>query len=250
MLHDDLLFQGRDDPCLLEWAAGQQAGTGTVIICPGGNYEFLCSNEALPAAMWLADHGIYAVVLRYRLLPKYQHDDALDDLAAAVAHVRKTRKGPVAVMGFSAGAHLSASLSIRQASEDDNPLLLDGQVLIYPAIDGSDWLEWSSCGWFDKEGCLAGASSLVGRQKSLLGGSGFAAPPTFIVSSTADRTCPPKEHSDPYVQALISAKVPHVYVCRDLGDHGFVLQGDWMDECITWLKAIGMDDTGKGAEKM
>merc|ERR1719362_2464595 len=44
MLHDDLLFQGRDDPCLLEWAAGQQAGTGTVIICPGGNYEFLCSN--------------------------------------------------------------------------------------------------------------------------------------------------------------------------------------------------------------
>ena len=79
---------------------------GTVIICPGGNYEFLSPLEGLPVVKWLSQHGIGAVVLRHRLLPRYDLDDSLDDLETAARVVQKERAGPVAALGFSAGGHL------------------------------------------------------------------------------------------------------------------------------------------------
>ena len=39
-------------------------------------------------AAGLASHGLAAVVLRYRLLPKYGLEEAMADLEAAGAHVR------------------------------------------------------------------------------------------------------------------------------------------------------------------
>ena len=115
-LEDDSLFHGPNSPAVLVPPAARTcaaAALGTVIVCPGGNYEFLCAHEAFPVAAWLASHGIAAVVLRYRLLPKYGLEEAMDDLEAAVAHVRKTRGGPVGAIGFSAGSHLIASLCRR-----------------------------------------------------------------------------------------------------------------------------------------
>lgn len=79
---------------------------GTVIIVPGGNYEFLCPTEGLPVAAWLARHGIHSLVLRYRLRPTHGHKEALADLEAAVQLVRSHKEGLVAALGFSAGGHL------------------------------------------------------------------------------------------------------------------------------------------------
>ena len=81
MLTHDPLFHGPDDPCMLEYP--QCSGRdfyGTVIVCPGGNYEFLSPLEGLPVVEWLAQHNIGAVVLKYRLLPHYDLDDALAHL--------------------------------------------------------------------------------------------------------------------------------------------------------------------------
>ena len=48
----DPLFHGGTSPCVLvPTRAGMTAGTaGTVIICPGGNYEFLSPLEGQPVA--------------------------------------------------------------------------------------------------------------------------------------------------------------------------------------------------------
>ena len=86
----------------------------------------------------LASHGIAAVVLRYRLLPKYGLEEAMDDLEAAVAHVRKTRGGLVGAIGFSAGSHLIASLC-RRAGARGQAQPLDAQVLVYPCLDPREW---------------------------------------------------------------------------------------------------------------
>jgi hypothetical protein len=62
-LDGDPLFCGPHSPRLLvspQNIAGM--GRGTVIVCPGGNYEFLCPKEALPIAEWLASHGIARIV--------------------------------------------------------------------------------------------------------------------------------------------------------------------------------------------
>merc|ERR1712232_628682 len=58
-IEDDSLFHGPDSPCLLSAPSNVPTGSrGTVIICPGGNYEFLAANEGLPVAAMLSRHNI------------------------------------------------------------------------------------------------------------------------------------------------------------------------------------------------
>jgi len=244
-LQDDPLFHGPDSPCLLlpPGSPAMVPGAGTVIICPGGNYEFLCPHEAVPVAEWLRGQGINAMVLRYRLLPSYDLQDALQDLTGAVAAARRAEGGgPVAAIGFSAGGHLIASLALNRRARHSvrrQRLLLDAQVLVYPAVDGSGWLRPDEHGFFDAEACLPRVPSLLVGQKALLGGPGFRAPPTFLVASTRDGVCPPREHSDVYAKALERRGVQHTYLRRDFGDHGFGLDAGWTGRCIAWLRTQG-----------
>lgn len=114
---------------------------GSLIICPGGNYQFLVPHEGLPVAEFFAKQGFRAMVLRYRLLPKYDFDDMQQDLVSAAAMLRN--KGPVCAMGFSAGGHLVASTVAKHGVQ-----VLDAQALIYPCIDGSDWASEETCGFW------------------------------------------------------------------------------------------------------
>lgn len=241
-LHEDPLFHGPDCPGLLASSTGTPIdpdSRGTVIVCPGGNYEFLVPHEGFPPVDWLAGHGIRAFVLRYRLLPKHDFGDMLDDLRCAVEEARQTFAGPVAAMGFSAGGHLVASLGLRKRMKGKKVQPLDAQVLVYPCIDGSDWVDPDSCGFFDFQSCFRAArSTLVGRQ-ALLGGPGFSAPPTLLVASTVDGASPPKDHTDKYARALKQHNVPYTYLRRDFGPHGFGITGGWTDTCIKWLRSKG-----------
>ncbi|CAE7462798.1 axeA1 [Symbiodinium natans] len=240
-LSEDPLFHGPNLPCLLKPPFGEKAlaGNGTVIVCPGGNYEFLCPNEGLPVAAWLARHGIQALVLRYRLLPRHSLEDALADLEAAVALVRRHKDGPVAAVGFSAGGHLVASLNLRLAKKDrSSGGPLDAQVLVYPCIDGSGWGKPGNAGFWDPA-CHKNADALLEGQQALVGGRGFAAPPSFIVGSTGDAVCPAKVHTDPYVEALRKRGITHEYIRGNLGEHGFGLDPCWSSAALHWLQKRG-----------
>lgn len=231
LVAEDPLFHNPSSPCLLSGFVGFH-GRGTVIVCPGGNYEFLCPNEGLPLVQCLHRRGIDAFVLRYRLLPRFCLKDALSDLENAVALVRRCRPGPVAAMGFSAGGHLVASLALRIRKP------LDAQVLVYPAIDPVDWLDPEKAA-FVHEGSFERSPELQANRHALLGGPGFAAPATFLVSSTKDDCCKPEEHCDPYAKALKKRRIPHVYLRRNFGDHGFGANGGWFTSCADFLQKRG-----------
>ena len=67
-LEADPLFE-IGPPCLLPFRppAGAPTGRGAVVVCPGGNYEFLHPREGPPIAAWLSEaHGVPSFVLRYR----------------------------------------------------------------------------------------------------------------------------------------------------------------------------------------
>eukprot|EP00435_Cladocopium_sp_Y103_P037003 s2021_g9.t1 len=217
-------------------AAGAPAAGKAFLRCPLSDLALLvayAARNSLPVASWLARHGIQTLVLRYRLLPHYDHQDALSDLEAAVQLVRKHKDGPVAAIGFSAGGHLVASLSLRLKKTP-----LDAQVLVYPAIDGSDWAKPGSAGFWDPA-CNKNTDKLLEGQQALLGGRGFAAPPSFIVGSTGDAVCPAKAHTDPYVAALRKRGIAHEYVRGNLGEHGFGLDKCWSNACAAWLQQRG-----------
>lgn len=114
-----------------------------IIVCPGGGYGILAIDlEGTEIAQWLSEQGYTAFVLQYRVPDKPLQ--ALQDLQRALRLVKKQmpelRK--TGVLGFSAGAHLSARAATTFTdpayspvdSIDRNSCRPDFAVLIYPAF--------------------------------------------------------------------------------------------------------------------
>ena len=123
-----------------------------VIVAPGGGHKLLCTtHEGSNVAEWLADHGIAAFVLKYRLASEpgstYTVDEhAVADMHRAIRLIRSRAKewdinpASVGIMGFSAGGEVCSisSMNFDLGKPDatdpldrlsDKP---DFQALIYP----------------------------------------------------------------------------------------------------------------------
>ena len=116
-----------------------------VIVCPGGAYQALAyDKEGTEVAQWLARQGFTAFTLAYRV--PANPNGALQDLQRAIRVVReKYAPEKIGVIGFSAGASLSARAATRfgetlyppQDVADKLSCRPDFAMLIYPAyLDG------------------------------------------------------------------------------------------------------------------
>ncbi len=130
----------------------EKATRAAVIVAPGGGHKFLCTtHEGSNVAEWLADHGIAAFVLKYRLAEEpgstYTVDrDAVGDMHRAIRLIRSRatewniNPAALGVMGFSAGGEVCSISSMNfDAGKSDaaDPLdrlsdKPDFQALIYP----------------------------------------------------------------------------------------------------------------------
>jgi acetyl esterase/lipase len=107
------------DPALEVFMPEKSVSNGSaVIICPGGGYNILAYDlEGTEVAAWLNSLGYTAFVLQYRVPGK--KEGALQDAQRAIRVVRKDagKMGldpeKIGIMGFSAGASLSARASTR-----------------------------------------------------------------------------------------------------------------------------------------
>ena len=236
---------------------GPNATKTGVIVAPGGGYAHLSmQKEGEDIALWLNARGVAAFVLQYRLGPVYHHPIEIGDAQRAIRTVRSRAAeyglapDHVGMWGFSAGGHLTATAGTRfdaghPSSADPIERVgcrPDFLVLAYPVIT------------------LEEPVAHAGSRKYLLGDHPDAAlvtelsaenkvtaqtPPTFIYTTTDDKTVPVM-NSVMFYSALVKAGVPAEMHIFQNGPHGTGLaQGFpdlkvWPDLLATWLRARGL----------
>jgi acetyl esterase/lipase len=221
-----------------------------IVVFPGGGYEILAIDlEGTEACDWLTSRGITCVLLKYRVpaprsAPYWgaypQSPIALEDaqrtlgllrLHAAEYHIDPHKIG---VLGFSAGGHLVAAVSVHYPQR------------IYPHIDAAD--DQSCRPDFAialYPGHLAVAKNRFELTADIRDRITSQTPPTFLLQNEDDHV-DSVEDSLSYFAALKKAGVPtelHVYAT---GGHAFGLRRTsspataWPQLVETWLSTLGI----------
>lgn len=245
-----------DKPALTVFLPAENPTKTGVVVAPGGGYQHLAmEKEGFAVARWLNEHGVAAFVLKYRLGPTYHHPVELGDAQRAIRMVRANAaeygvaEDHVGMWGFSAGGHLTATAGTH--FDTGNADATDGiekkgsrpdfLILAYPVIT------------------LADPSAHSGSRKFLLGDTpdptlvqSLSAetqvtpqtPPTFLFSTTDDKTVP-VANSVLFYQALVKAGVPAEMHIFQHGAHGAGLAPTnpqlsvWPDLLIKWMRERG-----------
>src|SRR5690348_12652819 len=246
-----------DKPTVTLYKANGAGVRTAVIVAPGGSYAHLATNhEGRQVANWLNALGITAFVLKYRLGPKYHHPIELGDAQRAIRLVRSRASefgiaaDRVGMMGFSAGGHLASTAGTHfdnGNSGASDPIgrvssRPDFLILGYPVIT------------------LQGPYAHSGSRKNLLGDNPdpklledlsnelhvtAQTPPTFLFTTSEDKTVPPENSVDFYL-ALHKAGVPAELHVFEKGPHGVGLDlsdpalGEWPRLLANWLRGRGL----------
>ena len=91
-VEEDRLFN-TTEAVLYVYAADPARATGqAAVVCPGGGYRFLSiGGDGHAVGRWLAEHGVTAAVLKYRL-PNGRCEVPLEDTEAALRYLRRTAR--------------------------------------------------------------------------------------------------------------------------------------------------------------
>ncbi len=231
-----------------------------VVICPGGGYEYCSVREAEPVALRFAAYGIPAFVLRYSCVNK-MFPTALLEAARAMEYVRENASelgvdpDKIMICGFSAGAHLAASLAVHwkksfitDALGGESSLYKpNGAVLCYPVITSGEKRHDGSIVNIVGNDYPADKTELVSLEKQVT----EDVPPVFLWH-TADDGCVPVENTLLFASALAEKKIPFACHIFESGVHGLSLCDDctagyeghinpdcarWFPMAVDWIKA-------------
>lgn len=212
-----------------------------VVVFPGGSYKILAIDlEGTEVCDWLASIGVTCVLVKYRVPdtgPYPKSAAALQDAQRALglvrSHATEWQIDPkrIGVLGFSAGAHLSAALSTHFDKR------------LYDPIDAADQLS-----------CRPDFAVIIYPGYLALVEQNFApnpeihvteqTPPSFIVQAEDDPVH--VENATVYFLELKNARVHaelHIYA---EGGHGYGLRHTelpvttWPQSVETWLRTIHM----------
>lgn len=212
-----------------------------IVVCPGGGYSYTSDREAEIVAMQFNAMGYHTAVLRYSCTPAV-FPTAVLELSKAVAYFREHAgeycidPERIAVLGFSAGGHLAASLSVFWNTEwfakirKENGVDLtaqqirpDGLILAYPVITSGEHAHRDS---FDK---LLGENRCKDpewlEKMSLEKQDLTDIPPVFMWHTSYDGSVP-LENSLSFAAGLAKARRPVEYHIFPGDMHGVSL-ADW-----------------------
>lgn len=234
---------------ILRWDDRKEALCGTVIICPGGGYEWLSPREAGPVAAAFREHDWNAAVLYYTVR-RWETGEGLGtlplrQLGEAVKLVKEQEPGQtVVVCGFSAGGHLAASLGVHW--KNLGLVRPDALILCYPVISAGG------------RGHQPSMRNLAGEKDT----SFFSLechvtsdmPPVFLWHTGADPEVP-VENSLLMADAMARAGVKFELIVFPRGTHGLSLAtpqveepekgrfadshvARWFGLCLEWLDTL------------
>lgn len=233
----------------------REKNTGAaVVICPGGGYMIeAMDHEGYDIAEWLKSKGVAGIVLKYRL-PYGNHEIPLSDAQQTLRIVRMNAKEwgidpeKIGIAGSSAGGHLASTAGTHFDSGKtggSNPIdklscRPDFMLLLYPVIT------------FNEEfGHMGSRQNLIGNGNDWELVEKYSnelhitpqTPPTFLVLADDDKSVPPRNSVEFYLQ-LKENNIPAEMHIFQKGGHGFGITkknlpaDQWPDLFFDWLKAM------------
>lgn len=232
--------------------------TGLVIVVPGGGYGARAEHERTPFADFFNDAGLASALLDYRTVGECEgplRDGPLADarravrLARAHADAWGIHPDKIALLGFSAGGHLTASAGVyfengrdggADAAEQASSRP-DAMLLAYAVVAGDP-----------DHGHAGSAANLVGARPTaeqvkwfdLVNGVTERTPSTFFFH-TADDPGVPVAGVLRFAAGLRRCRVPFEMHIYPHGPHGVGLASDrpglrdWPSLALSWLRGLG-----------
>ncbi|MEO6830522.1 MAG: alpha/beta hydrolase [Acidobacteriaceae bacterium] len=233
-----------DQPAITVYLPAQNPTRTGIVVCPGGGYSMLATDwEGTKVAAWLNARGVAAYVLRYRLGPRYHYPVELMDAQRAIRTVRTHAASDgldpdrIGIWGFSAGGHLASTAGTHFDAGNPNssdPVehassRPDFMVLAYPVISMQPGITH-----------VSSLHMLLGDLPNPIQVNEVSnetqvtprTPPTFLFSTTADKTVPVM-NSILFYEALLRAGVPVEMHIFQVGNHGSGL-GQKVPELRLW----------------
>ncbi|MEE0867304.1 MAG: alpha/beta hydrolase [Clostridia bacterium] len=249
-------------PTLTTYILDGEGNRPAVIVIPGGGYGGLSSREGERIAISYNAAGFHAFVLNYAVAP-HRHPLPILNAAKAIETVRENSekwhvsKDKIAVCGFSAGGHLSASISTlwndkEIFGEDEEKNLLhkpNASILCYPVITSEE--NKQNKGSFVNLIGDEDESNPLYKKLSLENAVDGNTAPAFLFHTFYDQIVS-VENSLCYASALKKNDVPFELHIFPHGEHGLALVSDetiwsvnkfnrdypWVKLSIDWLNEL------------
>ena len=199
----------------------------TLLVLPGGGYEFVSFREAEPIAIKFLSENFNVFVLDYSVR-EFEFPYPLIEAYAALAYIRINNEkynvdlNYVGVLGFSAGGHLAASISCYYQDDyyanllgvSKESLIINFTILGYPVTTTDVTLSHSS------------TRSLISQNRDdlldyfdIVKHIHHDYPPTFIWTTIEDKTVP-YQNSTLFKEALDNCNVKNELCLYQTGNHG------------------------------
>jgi endo-1,4-beta-xylanase len=231
------------NPTITPYLPSPDKATGcAVIVAPGGGHRLLAiSHEGYSVGQWLADRGVAAFLLKYRLErgtngAEYTiNEHSLADVQRAIRTVRSrasewnVNPAAIGVMGFSAGGQMAALASMKYD---------DGKS------DATDPI--------DRAGCKPAFQALIYPGRANLIEPDKNAPPAFLACAYDDRPDISAGLAEVYLR-FHKAEVPVELHIFNSGGHGFGIRpndsprpvDEWPVRFVEWLNERGFTAGGR-----
>lgn len=233
-----------------------------VIIVPGGAYEHVSKREGAPVACHFLARGFQAFVLEYLVAPDgVRYPEQLCELACAVDYIKRRadeysiNRDEIFIVGFSAGGHLTASLSVdctavSRIFGEKLDCKATAVGLGYPVISArlghTRSHENLLCGYTDVE------KQALEERLNLDGAVSDKTLPTFIWTTAEDKSVP-AINSISFASALAEKGIKYELHIYPEGDHGsstcdlevnekaYPKNAQWIDNCARFFRLFTVE---------
>ncbi len=233
-----------------------------MIVCPGGGYAMCSQREAEPIAVSFLPDGFNVFTITYSVAPnrfpvQLQEVAALMELIYANSDAWNCDTDKIAIIGFSAGAHLTAHYSTAYDCPEVRAMFpqsksVNASILAYPVITADP-----ACGHMGSFDNLTGKEQRTPEEIEKFSCEKLVSdktPPAFLYHMAGDDVVP-VQNSLLYAQALISRNIPcelHIY---PHGYHGSstcdrqtaddlsadaLHSASWLADARRWLRYMGI----------